>query len=128
MTAVLQGGYWTGALTGLVLQAEWGDTHLLDNGGHGVDMGVDWPRHRGGVWMLTAGAHQCHHKTTAQRTRERATCANALSVRPIPDLSCQSESVSLPTLCSCPMPTLSLSLTVTHLRAEAIDRGVTTIV
>jgi hypothetical protein len=40
MTTVLQGGYWTGAPTGLVLQAEWGDTHLLDNGGHDDDLSV----------------------------------------------------------------------------------------
>lgn len=40
MTTVLQGGYWTGAPTQLVLQAEWGDTHLLDNGGHGDDLSI----------------------------------------------------------------------------------------
>jgi hypothetical protein len=39
-TTVLQGGYWTDASTQLVLQAEWGDTHLLDNGGHDDDLSV----------------------------------------------------------------------------------------
>lgn len=40
MTTVLQGGYWTAAPTQLVLQAEWGDTHLLDSGGHDDDLSV----------------------------------------------------------------------------------------
>jgi hypothetical protein len=39
-STVLQGGYWTDAPTGLVLQAEWGDTHLLDSGGHDDDLSV----------------------------------------------------------------------------------------
>lgn len=39
-TTVLQGGYWTTSPTELVLQAEWGDTYLLDNGGHDDDLSV----------------------------------------------------------------------------------------
>jgi hypothetical protein len=39
-STVLQSGYWAQSPTGLVVQAEWGDTHLLDNGGHDDDLSV----------------------------------------------------------------------------------------
>lgn len=39
-STVLQGGYWAQSPAGLVVQAEWGDAHLLDNGGHDDDLSV----------------------------------------------------------------------------------------
>lgn len=37
---VLQGGYWARGPAGLVLQAEWGDSHLLDAGGDDEDLRI----------------------------------------------------------------------------------------
>jgi hypothetical protein len=36
----LQVGYWPAPASGLCLQAEWGDGHRLDNGGHADDLAV----------------------------------------------------------------------------------------
>jgi hypothetical protein len=39
-TTVLQAGYWARGPAGLVLQAEWGDSHMLDAGGNDDDLRI----------------------------------------------------------------------------------------
>jgi len=38
---ILQGAYWAGGPAGLTLRAEWGDTYLLDGGGHDNDLRLE---------------------------------------------------------------------------------------